>query len=151
MNKSKVKILDLSILSNKQYQKYKNRLKDSHNKSLHIYDLDKQIITNNHIKGILIDDQDTVETIKYELTNTEKKEYTKIKKNIIKYSSLLKNEQDKLKYFENNIINNLNINENLYEGEYWNCCLSPIGRCIYHMDNNGELSCIFCGEPEERK
>ena len=39
----------------------------------------------------------------------------------------------------------------LFEGEYWDCNLSPFGRCLYTLDNSGEPKCIFCGEPEERK
>lgn len=39
----------------------------------------------------------------------------------------------------------------LFEGEYWDCNLSPFGRCLYTLDESGEPKCIFCGEPEERK
>lgn len=39
----------------------------------------------------------------------------------------------------------------LFEGEYWECNLSPFGRCLYTLDSSGEPKCIFCGEPEERK
>lgn len=40
--------------------------------------------------------------------------------------------------------------ESIYEGDYWDCHLSPLGHCIY-TDDFGEPECIFCGEPEERK
>lgn len=39
----------------------------------------------------------------------------------------------------------------IFEGEYWDCHLSPFGRCLYTLDGSGEPTCIFCGEPEERK
>lgn len=39
---------------------------------------------------------------------------------------------------------------NVYDGEHWDCNLSPMGHCIYRCDN-GEPECIFCGQPEERK
>lgn len=38
----------------------------------------------------------------------------------------------------------------VFFGDDWNCNFSPLGHCIYKYDC-GEPTCIFCGEPEERK
>ncbi len=36
--------------------------------------------------------------------------------------------------------------------ELWECSKSPVGLCVYHKVNDRmHDSCIFCGEPEERK
>ena len=43
------------------------------------------------------------------------------------------------------------LNQNLFEGEKWDCYLSPFGYCLYTFDEYDEPTCIFCGEPEERK
>lgn len=57
----------------------------------------------------------------------------------------------KYERYERLLINSLPVEVDLYNGEEWDCELSPIGRCIYKIDDCGELTCIFCGEPEERK
>ena len=40
--------------------------------------------------------------------------------------------------------------KDIYDGDRWDCNLSPLGYCLY-SDDEGEPTCIFCGEPEERK
>lgn len=35
---------------------------------------------------------------------------------------------------------------------FWECEKSPVGICVYHkIHDRAHDSCIFCGEPEERK
>ncbi len=36
--------------------------------------------------------------------------------------------------------------------EYWDCRLSPVGMCVYNEDEDPMRdSCLYCGDPEERK
>ncbi len=67
-----------------------------------------------------------------------KKIYDSAKRKRLKYKKLLLNKV-------------VRENDDIFEGEQWECKLSPFGHCIYHYDEGGEISCIFCGEPEERK
>lgn len=35
---------------------------------------------------------------------------------------------------------------------FWTCDASPIGMCLFHLDDNGRMTrCRYCGGPVERK
>lgn len=85
-------------------------------------------------------------------------------KQIVAYKSIsgkiFENKEDALLDDENNAYENqfekllikANFPENYGTHFYnWDCENSPVKKCVYDWDDFGDESCIFCGEPEERK
>lgn len=90
---------------------------------------------------------------KYKLSYEEKARLSTLDRQIIKAENLIEKLKYKKSKLEQEILNVVLQDfdyESIYEGDYWDCHLSPVGHCIY-TDDFGEPQCIFCGEPEERK
>lgn len=155
MKKIKIKVFDANNVSNKEYYKQLG---------LNIYDLEKyhnQILNNKGMikpkknnlgitKLIKPLDEDLEERFKYELDKDEKLALSIMKNNLDQAEKLYDSAKRKYHKYLNTLIEKLDIEE-VYDGEDWNCSLSPFGKCLYHQDSSGEYLCIFCGEPEERK
>lgn len=94
--------------------------------------------------------EDIKEVTKYELDEDEKIFYSMLKNNIKQLEKILDSNKRKLDLFERSLLSKINKDSLLYEGEHWDCNLSPFGKCVYEFDGC-EYKCIFCGEPEERK
>ena len=88
---------------------------------------------------------------KYELDEDEKMAVSMLKSSTRKAEELFDSCKRKEIKYEHMLINKIDFEGPTYDGEHWDCNLSPIGRCIYTTDSCGEYVCIFCGEPEERK
>jgi hypothetical protein len=62
-----------------------------------------------------------------------------------------------LKYKLNTIVADKCFPDDRFEAQFhrvshWDCNESPIGLCLYHnIEDPAHDSCIYCGEPEERK
>ena len=87
----------------------------------------------------------------YKLTDFEQDTLNTIEKFIEQAENHLDYLKKSKAHFEAMLLDSIDDEESLYDGEYWECEHSPLKRCIYKMDDSGELICIFCGEPEERK
>lgn len=108
---------------------------------------------HNHLKPMKPLMRNVVVKFKYELDKKEKKYLRTLNNKIDLISKVLKNFKKEKHTFEQAVLQKIldeSDYEYIYEGEDWECNLSPLGRCIY-TDQNGEPECIFCGEPEERK
>lgn len=105
------------------------------------------------LKPIRPKDDDLDIKYKYELNYKEKTRLSVLDTKIQRTEKLirkLKSEKSKLeKEILDEVLQDFDY-ESIYEGDYWDCHLSPVGYCIYTNDF-GEPECIFCGEPEERK
>lgn len=90
---------------------------------------------------------------KYKLSYEEKARLSTLDRQIIKAENLIEKLKYKKSKLEQEILDVVLQDfdyESIYEGDCWDCHLSPVGHCIY-TDDFGEPQCIFCGEPEERK
>lgn len=93
-----------------------------------------------------------IEKIKYELDEYEKLTFKMMKDTTKKAKDLYDSCKRKEDKYEKLLISKICDNEDLYEGDKWECDFSPVGHCIYKYDEGGnQYECIFCGEPEERK
>lgn len=105
------------------------------------------------LKPIKPKEEDVIIKHKYKLDYTEKSRLSTLDKQIERTERLVDKLKDKKHKLEEEILDivlqDFNY-ESIYEGDYWDCHLSPVGHCIY-TDDFGEPECIFCGEPEERK
>lgn len=100
--------------------------------------------------------EDIETKFKYELDSDEKmtlsmlKSSTKNAKDL--YNSCKRKESKYYDMLEHKFLDNYgNEFDQIFYGDKWDCHLSPFGYCLYHYDGGGEPTCIFCGEPEERK
>lgn len=94
--------------------------------------------------------QDMKEVTRFEFDDMERKNY-KIHQDTIKmYEDKLKQaEKDLTKWMEEAIKLTGFSPDGCYLGD-WDCELSPFGICVCRWDGNDE-TCIYCGEPDERK
>lgn len=96
-------------------------------------------------------EEDLVEKDKYELDNLEKMTLKMLKDSTKQAKDLYDSCKRKQHKFEDMLIQNIDIDKDIYNGDKWDCNFSPLGYCLYSYDESGEPCCIFCGEPEERK
>lgn len=94
-------------------------------------------------------DEDLIKKDKYELDNDEKMTLKMLKDSTKQAKDLYDSCKRKQHKYENILLNK--IDKDFYDGDRWDCSLSPLGYCLYSEDECGEPRCIFCGEPEERK
>ena len=90
---------------------------------------------------------------RYKLEQEEKEKLSALDKQILETQDTIDRLKRKKEELEDEILQEVIKDfdyESIYEGDYWECHLSPVGHCIY-TDDFGEPECIFCGEPEERK
>ena len=88
---------------------------------------------------------------KYVLDDEEQNKLDNLEKEIEECEKKYIESKQHLSAYQNELLEKAGIDFYLLEGtDAWKCNLSPLGRCVYEWDGN-EYSCIFCGEPEERK
>lgn len=115
----------------------------------HMHIIDKDGYVWNEEVGFKVPDEYIEETYKYELEPKEKANLH-TKKIIFELAEQKLNEaeQDYHNFFVD-LFSKIDNSEDLFLSE-WSCELSPIGNCICKWDGN-DNTCIFCGEPDERK
>lgn len=156
MNKIKVKVFDAYEVLGKDEKYYTSM------GVLDVFDYHNSIVNS---KGMLKPNKDSswkklkpikpmekhlVEKYKYELDDMEKMVLKMLKDNTRQAKKFYDSCERKQSRFEHMLIQNIDIDKNIYDGDRWDCNLSPLGYCLY-SDDEGEPTCIFCGEPEERK
>ena len=158
MNKKEVKVFDAYSVEDEEKKYYSNLGLDNyylmkyHNCVLRKNGTIKPTsLFTKHLKPIKPLDKNLVTKIKWELDSVEKETLSMLKSSVKKSKDLYDSCKRKYERYERLLIGSLPIEEDLYNGEEWDCELSPIGRCIYKVEDCGESTCIFCGEPEERK
>lgn len=158
MNKKEVKIFDSYSVTSEDKKYYYNLGLNDYN----IMEYNNSILKKNgtikptglftrHFKPIKPLDKNLVTKIKWELDSVEKETLSMLESSVKKSKDLYNSCKRKYERYERLLIDSLPVEADLYNGEEWDCELSPIGRCIYKIDDCGELTCIFCGEPEERR
>lgn len=105
----------------------------------------------NTFKSIKPLDNNLTTKTKWELDSVEKEILSMLKSSVKKSKDVYDSCERKYNRYIRLLLNQLPIKDELYDGNFWKCDLSPIGRCVYKQDNSGEFVCVFCGEPEERK
>lgn len=158
MNKKEVKVFDAYDIDEKDKQYYYDLgLNDYYLMEYHNCILRKNGTIKptgsftKHLKPIKPLDKNLVTKIKWELDSIEKETLSMLKSSVKKTKDLYDSCERKYNRYERLLIDSLPIEEDLYDGDEWDCELSPIGKCIYKIDSSGESVCVFCGEPEERK
>lgn len=158
MNKKEVKVFDAYSVEDEDEKYYSNLglddygLMEYHNCILRKNGTIKPTgLFTRHFKPIKPLDKNLVTKIKWELDSVEKETLSMLESSVRKSKDLYNSCKRKYERYERLLIDSLPVEVDLYNGEEWDCELSPIGRCIYKIDNCGELTCIFCGEPEERR
>lgn len=158
MNKKEVKVFDAYSVEDEEKKYYSNLGLDNyylmkyHNCVLRKNGTIKPTgLFTKHLKPIKPLDKNLVIKTKWELDPIEKETLSMLKSSVKKSKDLYDSCKRKYERYESLLIGSLPIEEDLYDGEEWDCELSPIGRCIYKVEDCGESTCIFCGEPEERK
>lgn len=144
MNKIKVKVFDAYSVSDSDEKFYYA--------NIDIFDYHNQIIRKDGtIKGKFKPlEHNLIEKIKYELDEIEKMTLKMLKDNTKQARNFYDSCKRKQHKFESMLIQSMDIDKDIYDGDRWDCNLSPLGYCLY-SDDEGEPICIFCGEPEERK
>ena len=158
MNKIKVKVFDAYEVEDKD-KKYYEDLGINTN-GFDLFDYHNQIVNKNgfinphtkygKLKPIKPLEKHLVEKDKYELNDLEKMTFKMLKDNTRQAKDFYDSCKRKQNKFESLLIQSLDIDKDLYDGDRWDCNLSPLGYCLYEYDE-GEYCCVFCGEPEERK
>lgn len=158
MNKKEVRVFDAYSVKDEDEKYYSNLGLDCYD----ILEYHNCILKKNgtvkpsgsltkHLKPIKPLDKNLVIKTKWELDPIEKETLSMLKSSVKKSKDLYDSCKRKYERYERLLIGSLPVEEDLYDGEEWDCELSPIGRCIYKIEDCGEPTCIFCGEPEERK
>ena len=156
MKKIKIKIFDAYSVEDEEYYKSlginEDDLFEYHNQQINAKGLvNPKHHYKNRLKPIKPLQHDIKEYIKYELEEDEKETLQMLKNTMNQAEQLYDSWKRKYHKYETTLIEKLDIDVNIYEGDYWECKLSPVGRCLYTEDFYGESVCVFCGEPEERK
>ena len=159
MNKIKVKVFNAYLVEGKDKDYYKDL--GINTNGFGLFDYHNQIVNKNgmlkprtkygKLKPIKPLEKHLVEKDKYELSELEKITLKMLKDNTRQAKDFYDSCKRKQNKFESLLIQSLDIDKDLYNGDRWDCNLSPLGYCIYEEDECGESVCVFCGEPEERK
>lgn len=151
MKTRKVKVFDAYSVSNSDEKFYYANVDifDYHNQ---IVDKHGMVKSNSQskLKPIKPLPENLVEKDKYELDDVEKMTLKMLKDNTKQARNFYDSCKRKQHKFESMLIQSIDIDKDIYDGDRWDCNLSPLGYCLY-SDDEGEPTCIFCGEPEERK
>lgn len=96
-------------------------------------------------------EQDIVEVDKFDLEDKDKDYITSLH-NLIEdcKAKIRQAETDEFKFYRNKMKEMGFDNPEEFWLGTWDCPLSPFNQCVCHWDGNDD-TCIFCGEPEERK
>lgn len=120
------------------------------------YDFHNQLVDENGYvwhDGIKIKprEQDIKVVTKYVLEDKEKQQIEDLEKTIKECQEKIRRLETEQFRFYRKTMKQLGYDnpEEFWLGT-WDCNLSPFGQCVCHWDGNDE-TCIFCGEPEERK
>lgn len=158
MEYKKVKVFDVYKMEPEDIEYYKTNFNIN---DYDRFDFHNQIVKNNKVyskysknKSIIPLEQHLEEKTKYELSENERLVLKMFKDDVKKAKHFLDSAERKLSKYEHILVNSIEDlhDADLYQGDEWECELSPIGRCIYKLDEYGnEYECVFCGEPEERK
>lgn len=159
MEKIKVKVFDAySGSDNEEY--YENQVKDQY---FNIWDFQNKILDDEGY--IKVDYFGGKQIVKIKPLKKDLRVKTKYildkeeKENLDKLQHIIDENERKLKESKKDIIDYVHelMKETgvksylaLEDTDGWKCGLSPFGRCVYSWDGS-DYSCIFCGEPEERK
>lgn len=156
MKQIKVKRFNAYDISNKQYYE------DLGVNDIDIFEYDKAVVNDKglispiqdyakcYLKPIKPLNEDLEEAVRYELDNTEKQAVKMLKNSKDKAKDLYDSCKRKYDRYNELLVQSIFPDKQFYLGEHWKCDLSPLGYCIFEYTANGS-SCIFCGEPEERK
>lgn len=156
MNKIKVKVFDAYEVSDEDEKNY------TYMGVLDIFDYHNSIVNSkgmiklnrgsslSKLKSIKPMEKHLVEKYKYELDDIESMTLKMLKDSTRQAENFYDGCKRKQHKFEQMLIQNIDKDKNIYDGERWDCNLSPLGYCLYSYEG-GEPTCIFCGEPEERK
>lgn len=157
MKKRKVKVFDAYSVELAEDEKYYESIG-----VLDIFDYHNSIVNSKgmmkpnknaswkKLKPIKPMDKHLVEKDKYELDDLEKMTLKMLKDNTKQAKDFYESCKRKQRKFECMLVQELDIDKGIYDGDRWDCDLSPLGYCLY-SDEDGEPTCVFCGEPEERK
>lgn len=148
MKKIKVKVFDAyKVPYNSTLHNLKIGYKDIYDFHNHIIDVNGFVWDEDD--GFEVPERFTNEVEKYELEPKEKANlHTKASLIEMYKQNLEEAEQEYHKYLKE-ILKDLDLPEGAFMSE-WDCQLSPIGNCICCWDGSDD-TCIFCGEPDERK
>lgn len=157
MTQKEVKVFDLYSVT-KEDEKYYEELgiptyclDEYHNQIVKKDGTVKPKYSSKVLKNIKPLENNITTKVKWELDSTEGETLSMLKNSVKKSKDLYDSCKRKYERYERLLIGSLPVEEDLYDGEEWDCELSPVGRCIYKIEDCGEPTCIFCGEPEERK
>lgn len=156
MNKIKVKVFDAYEVSNEDESYYTcmgvSDIFDYHNSIVNGKGMIKpnRDVSWKKLKPIKPMEKHLVEKDKYELDEIEKMTLKMLKDNTKQARNFYDSCKRKQHKFESMLIQSIDTDKDIYDGDRWDCNLSPLGYCLY-SDDEGEPTCIFCGEPEERK
>jgi len=87
---------------------------------------------------------------KYRFDDEEMIEYIRLRDNVVYKERELDRAKKVFEKYKMSLFKKHFKGIDVFEGEYWDCKLSPLGHCLYSYEYD-EPTCIFCGEPEERK
>lgn len=151
MKTKKVKVFDAYSVSDSDEKFYYANIDifDYHNQ---IVDKHGMVKSNSQSKSKPIKPlpEDLVEKDKYELDDAEQATLKMLKSTTKQAKDLYDSCKRKQSRYESLLLSQITDEDGIYNGDRNDCSLSPLGHCIYKYDGN-EYSCIFCGEPEERK
>lgn len=89
------------------------------------------------------------EEYKYELEPEEKSNLHILDENVKLFAEKLERAEQDYHNYMTDLLSKLDIPDDVFLSE-WDCPLSPIGQCLCHWDGS-DNTCVFCGEPDERK
>lgn len=150
MKTKKVKVFDAYSVSDSDEKFYYANVDifDYHNQ---IVDKHGMVKSNSQskLKPIKPLPENLVEKDKYELDDVEQATLKMMKSTTKQAKDLYDSCKRKQSRYQSLLISQITGEYTVYNGDN-NCSLSPLGHCIYKFDGN-DYTCIFCGEPDERK
>ena len=158
MNKKEVRVFDFYSVTSEDKKYYYNLGLNDYNIMKYNNSILKKNGTikpigsyRNNLKPIKPLDNNLTTKTKWELDPIEKEVLSMLKNSVKKSKDVYDSCERKYNKYLKLLISKLPTEKELYDGDSWDCNLSPIGKCVYKQDDSGEFVCIFCGEPEERK
>lgn len=150
MKTKKVKVFDAYSVSDSDEKFYYANVDifDYHNQ---IVDKHGMVKSNSQskLKSIKPLPENLVEKDKYELDDVEQATLKMMKSTTKQAKDLYDSCKRKQSRYQSLLISQITGEYTVYNSDN-NCSLSPLGHCIYKFDGN-DYTCIFCGEPDERK
>lgn len=138
---------DLTYYEKEYKLNYDLLIEAYHNQKVDNHGNVKPIKKYKNLPIIKAQPDDIKDLIKYELDNMERTTLSMLKDTEKQLYELHNSAKRKRERYESMLLEQF---EDCYNGDYNECKLSPLNRCLYKFDGN-DYVCIFCGEPEERK